>query len=296
MRTPILLAVAVIIAAATAFAVKGRISDNAAPQANQPAIVSSRVLVAKVDISAGSFIRSEADLEWVAFPAENIPATYIKEDQQAASVFDGAVARSNISAGEPITSARIVKPDEGGFMSAVLTPGKRAVSIAVNATTGNAGFIFPGDQVDLILTHQVKEDTESGAEVAASETFIENARVLAVDQRFNSKESEVVLARTVTLEVTPKQAEMINIASDLGRISLSLRSLATDKQKQDGDMEFTDTASEEKTATDPRTSPATYTSDREVSRLLRVMHRDGDTVKVSVSRGAESEDLEFERR
>src|SRR5262249_33221826 len=136
-----------------------------------------------------------------------------------AADFTGAVARRAIIKGEPIQKNLLVKSNEGGFMSAVLEGGKRAVSIAVDSTSGNAGFIFPGDRVDLILTHAVTKQT---VQTRASETFVEDVRVLAVDQMIDNPENKsAVLAKTVTLEVSPKQAEEINLAKDLGKISLS---------------------------------------------------------------------------
>lgn len=112
------------------------------------------------------------------------------------------VARRAIQKGEPILKTVLVKSNEGGFMSAVLEPGKRAVSIAVDSTSGNAGFIFPGDKVDLILTHSV---TNQSVQTRASETFVEDVRVLAVDQMLDNPENKAVLAKTVTLEVTPNR-------------------------------------------------------------------------------------------
>src|SRR5690606_24529682 len=123
----------------------------------------------------------------------------------------------------------------GGFLSAVLEPGTRAVSIAVNPTSGNAGFISPGDRVDLIITRRVRGSQNDGAsnESVISETFVRDVRVVAVDQMLNNPENVAILAKTVTVEVTPKVAEKINIAAEMGRISIALRSIVPPSPEQE---------------------------------------------------------------
>lgn len=218
-RSWIVLGLGLAIAIGTALSLKSRMHDK--PQQNL-----NQVLVASADIPAGSFVRSDAQLAFSDWPQANVTPSMFTNATTKTSDFNGAVARRLVQKGEPILKNLLVRSNEGGFMSAVLEPGKRAVSIAVDSTTGNAGFIFPGDHVDLILTHSVNNDNK---ELRASETFIQDVRVLAVDQKIDNPENKAVLAKTVTLEVTPKQAEEINLAKDLGKISLSLRSLARKK-------------------------------------------------------------------
>jgi pilus assembly protein CpaB len=195
--------------------------------------------------------------------------------------FDGAVARRNLTKGEHITGNALVKSSEGGFMSAVLEPGKRAVSIAVDATTGNAGFIFPGDHVDLILTHQVRLGDGTNVE-RASETFIEDARVLAVDQMLDNPENKAMLAKTVTLEVSPKQAEEINVAKDLGKISLSLRSLAKNSEAASMEDPATDLDGVLRVLPQPASN---VTRDTDVSKVITP--RDAAGMKVRILRGGQ---------
>lgn len=222
-RSSIVLVIGVVIALATAMSLKSRMAtkEQALPELSQ-------IIVATTDIPAGSFVRGDSQIAMVDWPKANITDSMLTNQNSKPMDFNGAVARRAIQKGEPVLKNLLVKSNEGGFMSAVLDGGKRAVSIAVDSTTGNAGFIFPGDHVDLILTHVVNKQA---VQTRASETFIEDARVLAVDQMIDNPENKAVLAKTVTLEVTPKQAEEINLAKDLGKISLSLRSLAT-KQKE----------------------------------------------------------------
>lgn len=181
--------------------------------------------------------------------------------------FVGAVVRANVMPGEPITDGRIVRPGDRGFLAAVLQPGTRAISVPINATTGISGFVFPGDKVDLLLTHSIKQPN-SAAVRRATETVLSDIRVLAVDQRTDDIEGKPVVAKTATLEVTPKQAEVIAVASEMGRLSLSLRSLA----KQDVKTALVRKA-------------RTYTWDTEASYLIPRKKKSAPKHVVKVFRG-----------
>ena len=137
------------------------------------------------------------------------------------------VVRNEISAGQPLSQGassvrRARLPRRGAW------PGLRAVTVPVSATSGVAGFVFPGDRVDLVLTQEVTGGGE-GAPLRVSETIIRNIRVLAVDQRLNARDeagNQVAQpSATVTFEATPKIAEKIAVAQTIGQLSLSLRSL-----------------------------------------------------------------------
>lgn len=290
-RSLVILAFGLVIALGTAWSLKHRMARETEVQATQ-------VLVASADIAAGDFIRAETHLTFAPWPEESITPQMLTNKQVKIADFAGAVARRAITKGEPIQKALLVKSNEGGFMSAVLEPGKRAVSIAVDSTTGNAGFIFPGDYVDLILTHAV--DTGQ-APVRASETFIRNVRVLAVDQMLNNPENKAVLAKTVTLEVSPKEAEEITVAKDLGKISLSLRSLAHQQQAggegagaQAGEpeMTFDDVLKAASADTlDAKAPTNNVTRDTDVSHIITP--GGGANMRVRVIRGKEQQDIEF---
>ena len=129
-------------------------------------------------------------------------------------------------AGEPIVKAKIVAPGDHGFLAAVLRPGMRAVSVAVDQTSDVSGFILPGDRIDLLTNLSLAEGANSnGYQRKAGADRVRDMRVVAIDQRLDSKDGQAVVARTVTLEVTPKQSEMVALAADMGKLSLSLRSL-----------------------------------------------------------------------
>jgi pilus assembly protein CpaB len=139
------------------------------------------------------------------------------------------VVRNAITAGQPLTRGTLVGPQDRGFLAAALGPGMRAVTVPVTDTSGVAGFIFPGDRVDMVLTQEVSGGGD-GPALKVSETIIRNLRVLATDQRVDSKgEDGKPLVKTfanVTVEVTPKIAEKIAVADKIGDLSLTLRSLA----------------------------------------------------------------------
>jgi len=189
-----------------------------------------RVMIAKRDISQGSVLQPVQDLDWMVIEKDKLGEGMLQEGAVQLENFTGAIVRRQLRAGEPVIANALTRAGEGGFMSAVLEPGMRAVSIAVSATSGNAGFISPGDRVDLVVTHRIHADnsTNNLSGTVISDTFVRNVRVLAVDQQLENPENQAILAKTVTVEATPAQAEQITVAADLGKISVMLRSAASD--------------------------------------------------------------------
>lgn len=274
-----------------------------------------RILVAKRNLVSGAFIQSAEDLEWQPAPIiESKPAEAAKDGQQQAEVevptnnyqyegkvrieeFNGAVVRRTIHAGEPIVSTMLMKPGEGGFMSAVLEPGKRAVSISVNPISGNAGFVSPGDRVDLLITYRVKNtnnaDTAAAADSIGTETFARNVRVLAVDQSLDNPENKAILAKTITVEVTPVQAEQVSVASELGKISVAL--VSTGVPAIDEETKPVVLHDKVENAIDIKNIPQpiskNYTMDADVSKLIE--HKESSVSKVKIIRGDKVETLEF---
>jgi pilus assembly protein CpaB len=200
------------------------------------------VLAAAQALRTGTLLRAE-DVHWLDWsdavpagamvrPSQQDRAAQPDADLQALSSVYGAVLKQRVDPNMPILSAIIVKPGDRGFLAAVLAPGYRAVSIGVNPVSGASGLIFPGDHVDLILTQDFQKGEEPISRRSVSETIVTNVRVLAIDQRLQEAspdpKSQVPIPRTVTLEVLPKQAEMINVAVQLGTLSLALRSVPLD--------------------------------------------------------------------
>jgi pilus assembly protein CpaB len=228
----VLLIGALLVAVVTAFTAKNMFTGAGAPAASAKANVPAgpEVLVATRSLPVGTIIDAEA-LRFQRWPEGLVqPAYYIKGKPGVnPSELIGTVVRNEITAGQPITTGALIKPGDRGFLAAALGPGMRAVTVAVSATSGVAGFVFPGDRVVVVLTQEVTGGGD-GAPLRASETIIRNVRVLATDQRMDAKDEngKVVVQRvsTVTLEATPKIAEKIAVAQTIGQLSLSLRSIA----------------------------------------------------------------------
>jgi pilus assembly protein CpaB len=227
-RTILVAVVALSLAAGTAYFVQGWLTkQREALYASLPKAAAeksgSKVLVARKNLSAG-VILSAAHLEWKTWPDDGVSKSYIVQGRGKITdkSLHGSVLRRVVGSGEPITEDRVVKPGERGFLAAVLTQGMRAVSVPVTATSGISGFVFPGDRIDLILAHNFQSGEGNERKInRASETLLTDVRVLAVDQNTETKAGAVTVAKTATLEVTPKQAEMIAVSVKLGELSLS---------------------------------------------------------------------------
>ena len=237
LRRILLIALAFAMAGGTALVVRSWSDAQRQPAvAAQPMIVieeapATQILAAARDLPAGTILRPE-DLHWQSWPERGLAETYVVRAEGAEQQFVAAVVRRGIAAGEPITTGRVVRQGQQGFLAAILTPGMRAVSVPVNATSGVAGLLFPGDRVDIILTHEIGRRGERGeGRRRASETVLNNVRLLAVDQHTDDQNNQPAVAKNATLEVTPRQAEAITMLVDMGRLSLSLRSLG----RQPGD-------------------------------------------------------------
>jgi len=232
----VIIVVALGVAGLTAFLVKNFLeSQQASLQSKAPAVEAKpaptvEVLLAERDMAAGTIV-SAKDFRWQPWPEGQTNANFIIKSGQADQIkaYDGAVVRRAIVAGEPIIAGKLVRKTDGGFLPAVLSPGTRAVSLAVDAVSGASGFVLPGSLVDVILTEQYTpagggEGTQAGLRRVVGETILSAVRVIAVDQTADDLDEAPKLSRTVTLEVTPKQAEMLNVAKSMGTISLALRS------------------------------------------------------------------------
>ncbi|HVE02171.1 MAG TPA: Flp pilus assembly protein CpaB [Sphingomicrobium sp.] len=227
-----LLVGALVIAVITAVMAKNMFTGAGAQQAAAaPAVpVGPKVLVAKKALPVGTIIDAEA-LGWQPWPKELTQSAYYTEGQPDADTQKllGTVVRYQVTAGQPLTRGSLVGPKDRGFLAAALGPGMRAITVPVNASTGVAGFVFPGDHVDLVLTQTVQGGGD-GPALKVSETIVRNIRVLATDQRIDSKgedgKTEVKTFSNVTLEVTPRIAEKVAVSQSIGTLSLSLRSIA----------------------------------------------------------------------
>ncbi|MFZ1989017.1 MAG: Flp pilus assembly protein CpaB [Alphaproteobacteria bacterium] len=206
------------------------VSRSAPVETNLP-----QIWVARQNLDVGSFV-DQADFEARDWPQAAILPDQLKVGTVQPSDIQGAVVREKINKGEPILMAKLVRPGERGFAAAVLTPGMRAISVAVDSVSANSGLVLPGDRVDLILTQNLSGDGAAGHS-HVGETIARAVRVLAVGKDMSApQDSKDVDERphTVTLEVTPREAEAITVAASMGDIKLALRSLsstASDEQE-----------------------------------------------------------------
>jgi pilus assembly protein CpaB len=225
-----------------------------------------QVLVATRTLPVGTIIGPDA-FRYQPWPKDLIDNAYFIKGQAPQAV-QGTVVRYAITAGQPITQGALIKPGDRGFLAAALAPGMRAVSISVTAQASVAGFVFPGDRVDLLLTQTVAGGGD-GQPLKATETIVRNLRVLATDQKTDKTsdadgKTVVVTFSNVTIEATPKIAEKIAVAQSVGTLSLSLRSIADDRMELEREI----AAGEVNAPTDPKA---------EKDMLLQIASRPVDT-------------------
>lgn len=287
-RKVMMLVGALLIAAITAFAARSLVSGSAAPQAQAAAgpivIDGPSVLVATRALPVGTILDATA-LKFQPWPKELVEnAYYIKESTDMSRLL-GTVVRLPVTAGQPVTQGALVKPGDRGFLAAALGAGMRAVTVPVSAQTSVAGFVFPGDHIDLILTQTV-DGGGDGPPLKTSETVVRNLRVLATDQRTgDQKDAEgntvVQTFSTITVEATPRIAEQIAVAQTIGALSLSLRSIADNASELeqaiasgavsvgDGKDPNAEKLMMKKLASVPQAGNASYVVGADVSRFQR---------------------------
>jgi pilus assembly protein CpaB len=189
------------------------------------------VLVAKADLNRGQVVE-QSDIGWQTWPAAAANSSFIKKTDRPNAIadFTGAIVRVGMIAGDPIRDPYIVMAKSSGFMAAVLPKGKRAVAVEISPESDAGGFILPEDRVDVVLTRRDKAaERATGVEKFTSETILHDIKVLAIDQTIDSKGgpngTKSQLGKTATLELTPDQAESLNVSRQMGTLSLALRSI-----------------------------------------------------------------------
>src|SRR5271165_3794155 len=199
-------------------------------------VAPDEILVATMPLAAGTLLRAH-DVTWQTIarppePGEIVrPSAAVRQakpeaDEEARAEVYGAALRGAVSPGDPIPRGGIVKPGDRDFLQVVLSPGARAIAIPVATGGASTGFLFPGDRVDVILTQKFTDARAPLTRRSVSETVVENLRVLVIDAVDAKMATGNTFGRTVTLEVTPDQAEKINVATELGKLSLTLRSVS----------------------------------------------------------------------
>lgn len=275
-RSLILIAVALAGVVGVVFFTRSFLADVQS-QANQVQTVSApaptaRVVVAAKELPVGTILTAE-HVSWQPWPESGLNEAYFQGNKNKIKELEGKVVRSPVNRGEPVTVSAVVAQGERGFLAAVLSAGMRAVTVKLSPVASVGGFVFPGDRVDVILTHTI--EISRSEKYTAAETVFQNVRVLAVDQRSAAQGEKIQIAKTATIEVTPKMAEKVAMLEKLGTLSLSLRSLMNDGTHV--------------AASNPDSPPisktASHTLGHEVSRFLPAMDAETTTSTVRVSRG-----------
>ncbi len=226
----VILGVALVAGGAAFFLMIGNSPESSPVQIVEPVKEqTARVLVSKRDIQRGERLAPE-DTNWISWPKNAVQPSFITDkNPENRDNVQNAVARSLIVAGEPIVEAKIVKAGAGGLMSALITPGMRAVTLRVSSETASGGFILPGDHVDIHYT----DDT--GGNKARIVKMNSDVRVLAVNNIYSENSgTPYIEGKNITLEMTPVDAEYFMVArNSKGTLQLTLRSMF----KPEGEIE-----------------------------------------------------------
>jgi pilus assembly protein CpaB len=224
----VVLGLTVLAAGGVAYVVNGLTAPEPVKVA-APVSDTMRILVAATDLNVGTAL-GESDIRWQEWPVAASSPAYITQSTtpDAIKEWTGAVARAPFVAGEPIRPQKLIKGNGSGFMSAILPAGMRAVATKIAVDTAAGGFILPNDRVDVIMTRRdTAASKDTGSDTWTTETILKNVRILAIDQTIEEKDGQkVITGSTATLELAPRQTEVLALAKEIGALSLTLRSLA----------------------------------------------------------------------
>jgi pilus assembly protein CpaB len=190
----------------------------------------TQVLVARNEIGLGQIVGPES-FRWLDWPQNAVSTSYIQRSARPNAIEElkDSVARAPMLPGEPVTAMKLVKAGEGGVLAAILPQGMRAISTRIKEETGVGRLILPNDHVDVILIRRTRGRSGGGGggEDFVSDTLFRNVRVLAIGQLIEARDGKKLAeGNTATLELNPRQAEVLALANSMGEISLALRSIA----------------------------------------------------------------------
>jgi pilus assembly protein CpaB len=205
-----MLALALVLASAAVFVAARWISVQAT-------LNTSKVAVARADIGLGGRINPDM-VRMVDWPSDAMPPGAILDPK----LLEARVARASIQTGEPIMEGKLAPPGTQGGLSAVVADGKRAMTVRVNDVVGVAGFALPGNFVDILVNTQ-EDGIRNVKDLAISKIVLERILVLAIAQESSRDETKPKVVNAVTLELTPDQAEKLDLARSVGTLSLVLR-------------------------------------------------------------------------
>ena len=178
----------------------------------------AKVAVASVDINLGQRLNPEF-IKMIDWPSGSLPPGAFVDAQK----LDGRVLKTSVLRGEPILDGKLTPLGTRGGLSAVIAEGHRAITVRVNDVIGVAGFALPGNYVDIIVSTQQDKSNKGNTDDSISKIVLEKILVLAVAQEVGRDETKPKVVNAVTLEVTPEQAEKLDLARSVGTLSLVLR-------------------------------------------------------------------------
>ncbi len=280
-----------LIFALAAFLLAYNLLGKKEPQAvvmQRPEVESVSVVVAKDKIELGAVLNQEM-LDSKSWP-KHLVLEGFATTQESGTKLIGQVARSTFMKGEPINLSRLSNPEDPNFIAANLSAGMKMVTMSSDAVAGLAGFVLPGDRVDVVVTRKHRldpdETTLTGiADKSVTETLVSNVRVLAVNQRATVEMKTVgsdgadnardKIPSSVSVEVSLEDAQKIRLAQDLGYVSLALRAL----KDKDAEGEFV------------------VTIDKDLTNYIHVPAKEKEEIeKVSVVRGVVKTDIELKAK
>ncbi len=178
----------------------------------------NRIVVAAVEVEIGGRLAPEM-LKLVDWPPSSIPVGAFTEMAQ----LDGRVVKTSITRGEPLIEGKLAPTGTKGGLSAVVAEGKRAMTVRVNDVIGVSGFALPGNYVDIMVNTQGEGARRGDQEQSISKIVLERILVLAVAQESDRDSTKPKVVSAVTLEVSPDEAEGLDLARSIGTLSLVLR-------------------------------------------------------------------------
>jgi pilus assembly protein CpaB len=218
LRTIASLAVAILLGLVAVLMIRNVLADRSP---RSVAVKSTPVLVAAIPIDRGVTLKP-AMLKVVNYPREAVPTGSFQTIDQVAGANARTVTRS-MTANEPVLAAKVSGSGGKTNLSGTLAPGMRAVSVASSDVSGVGGFVLPGDRVDILVTREVGDGDKK---TSVTQVLSENSLVLGVDQTSDQEANKPVVAKAITVEVTPEQAQAISLAQSVGQISLALRQVS----------------------------------------------------------------------
>ncbi len=225
LRTVASLAVALFLGLIAVLLVRGVIASQQGKAGTATAAGSTPVVVAAISIERGASVQP-AMLKTVNYPSGAVPAgAFHNVAQLTGKGAQARVALRSIGPNEPILSTKLSGSDGKMNLSGSLTPGMRAVGVKSSDVAGVGGFVLPGDRVDVLLTRTAGQ---GDAQMTLTQVIAENALVLGVDQTSDPESDKPVVAKAVTVEVTPDQAQAISLGQAVGQVSLALRQISDD--------------------------------------------------------------------